>query len=185
MSRASTHAFGYEFTHVPESLCADVVSLEREGVLYDDHWIDELQDFRHVRIALSENERGDYARRTWAYELYLRAGQPEWARDVPDIDRDIAKEADEYTLVNFVDGTKIGPPCHCFAAFLGYHLEALACGGFPDRETIIELQGRESALFTLGRAVQALTPTIRAFNLREKHLQPWQVSREDDVRDLL
>jgi len=40
-------------------------------------------------------------------------------------------------------------------------------------------------LFTLGRAVQALTATIRSFNSREKGLPAWTVSREDDVRDLL
>jgi hypothetical protein len=78
----------------------------------------------------------------------------------------------------------VSPPYHCFAAFLGPHLEAISCGG-GERETILELQGRESALFTIDRSIQALTPTIRAFNKREKGLAPWSVSREDDVRDLL
>jgi hypothetical protein len=50
---------------------------------------------------------------------------------------------------------------------------------------VIELQGKESALFTLERAIQALTPSIRAFNSREKGLAVWRINQEDDVRDLL
>ncbi len=58
-------------------------------------------------------------------------------------------------------------------------------GAAPERKTIIELQGKESVLFTLSRAIQSLTPTIRSFNRREKGLPAWLVDREDDVRDLL
>jgi hypothetical protein len=50
---------------------------------------------------------------------------------------------------------------------------------------VLELQGKESALLTLQRAVHALTPTIRSFESREAGLAPWPVRREDDVRDLL
>lgn len=181
VSRLPTYAFGYEFTDIPEFVREYVASLERELVLYKDHWIEELNDFRHVRIAFTDDEAREYARRVWALELFLRAGSPEWAKDVPGIDADIAHDADSYSL-SLHDGTKIDPPYHCFAAFLG-SLETLE--NLPERRTVIELQGRESALFTLTRAVQALTPTMRTFNSREKGLQPWTVSREDDVRDLL
>ena len=184
MSRIPTKAFGYSFTRIPEHVRDDLGSLEREGVLYADHWIDELDDFRHVRITLTREECVDFARRSWAYELWLRAGQPHWARDTPGIDPDVAKGADTYVL-HTARGETFGPPYHGFAAFLGYHLELLACTNQPERTTIIELQGRESALFTLNRAVQALTPTIRSFNAREKGLDRWDVKREDDVRDLL
>jgi hypothetical protein len=182
--RLPTHAFGYTFTHIPEHARDDVWSLEREGVLYTDHWIDDLNDFRHVRIALTREEANDYVRRTWAYELWIRAGSPKWAKDVPGIDADVARDADSYSLTS-IDGTIVPPPYHCYAAFLGRHLEAIACGAVPERQTVIELHGKESALFTLSRAVQALTPTIRSFNDREKGLSPWSVTREDDVRDLI
>ena len=184
MSRIPTHAFGYKFTHIPDEIRSDLESLEREGVLYADQWVDELDDFRHVRILLTKEEAEEYARRSWAYELWLRAGQPTWARDTPGIDPDIAQDADSYVM-HTVTGESFGPPFHCFAAFLGNHLEVISCTSPPDRTTIIELQGKESALFTLARAVQALTPTIRSFNHREKGLDQWQVTREDDVRDLL
>lgn len=183
-SRLPTHAFGYEFTHLPEFVREAVQSLERESVLYEDHWVDELQDCRHVRIALSKEEAREYARRAWAFELFLRADAPKWARDAPGIDADVARDADSYSP-SLRDGTTIPRPYHCFGAFLGEHLEAISCGAMPERTAVIELQGKESVLFTLGRAVQALTPTMRAFNRREKGLQPWTVAREDDVRDLL
>ena len=83
MSRIPTKAFGYSFTHIPEHVRDDLYSLEREGVLYTDRWIDELDDFRHVRITLTPEECIEYARRSWAFELWLRAGGPEWARDTP------------------------------------------------------------------------------------------------------
>jgi hypothetical protein len=82
MSRIPTEAFGYTYTHLPEFTRDDLDSLEREGVIYADHLIDELEDFRHVRIAFTPEEAKDYARRCWAYELFLRAGSPRWAKDV-------------------------------------------------------------------------------------------------------
>ena len=54
-----------------------------------------------------------------------------------------------------------------------------------ERQTVIQLEGREAALFEVERAIQSLTATIRSFNNREKGLQPWTISCEDDVRDLL
>ncbi|WNM60510.1 hypothetical protein [Candidatus Nitrospira neomarina] len=122
-----------------------------------------------------------------AYELFFRAEGVEWARDVAEIDediaQDIAQDADTYSLQS-VDGVVQPPPYHCFAAFLGPHSESLSCGGSPERQTVLELLGRESALFTIARAA-ALTPAIRSFGKREKGFDPWIVSREDDVRDLL
>src|SRR6266852_9036417 len=98
MSRLPTHVFGYKFTHIQEFVREDLESLEREGVLYADHWIEELQDFRHVRIQLTPEEAREYARRSWAYELYLRAGSPKRARATPGIDPDVAHDADTYEL---------------------------------------------------------------------------------------
>ena len=182
--RLPTYAFGYEFNNIPEHVREDVSSLEREGVIYSDQWVNELDDFRHVRITFTSEEAKEFARRTWAYELFIKAGSPEWARDVPDIDDDVAKYADEYSIT-LKNGLTIPPPWHSFTAFLGNHLERILIGGAPERRTVIELQGKESVLFTLERAIQALTPVIRSFRDREKGLAPWPVEREDDVRDLL
>jgi len=87
--------------------------------------------------------------------------------------------------LNSVDGSSIPPPCHCFAAFLGGHLEQLSCATPEDRREVIQLDGKERVLFEVRRAIVSLTPTIRSFNSREKGLRPWLVEREDDVRDLL
>jgi len=176
--------FGRDFELLPDEFTSELSSLERERAIYIDHWIDELDDFRHVRIAFTQEETEEYARRAWAFELFLRAGQPRWAKDVPGIDPDIAEQADSYELT-LIDGTAIPPPCHCIAAFLGPQLEALTCFTPPEREVVIEQQGRESLLSTLRRAIDSLTPAIRSFNRREKGLTPWPVEREDDVRDLL
>ncbi len=183
MERIPTDAFGRQFTHVPDHVRDDLRSLEREGVIYADHWIEELGDFRHVRVQFTEAERADYARRAWAYELFLRAGGPYWARDTPEIDPEVAAGADAYQII-LRDGTVFLPaPYHCFAAFLGEHLERLVCTS--ERDEVIELHGRQKLLFDVARVIASLTPTIRSFCRREKGLAPWLVQQEDDVRDLL
>src|SRR5260370_24774012 len=97
MSRLPTYAFGYKFTQLPEFAREMISSLERERVTYADWWIKELNDFRHVRIAFTEGEAKDYARRIWAYELFLRPCSPKWARETPESDADAAKDADTYS----------------------------------------------------------------------------------------
>ena len=156
--------------------------LERECVIYTDHWIEQVGDFRHVQVAFTPEERDEFARRCWAYELFLRA-EVTWASEVPGIEEDIARDADTYSAA-LKDGREIKPPYHCFAAFLGHHLEALTISK-SERQTVIDLQGRAAALFGVERTIQSLTATIRSFNNREKGLQPWTISCEDDVRDLL
>lgn len=184
VERLPTEAFGYVFTHVPENVRDDLGSLEREGAIYNDQWIEELGDFRHVRIGFTEEECKEFVRRSWAFELWIRAGMPQWARDTPGIDQDIAREADSYVM-HTRDGESLGPPFHCFAAFLGEHLEALTCGMLNERSKVIEFAGKEALLYEVRRVIQTLTPTIRSFNTREKGLSSWTIAREDDVRDLL
>ncbi len=180
--RIPTFCFNRTFTHIPEHVRQDLETLERESVIYTDHWIKEIGDFRHVKISLTTEECNEFARRSWAYELFLRA-EPMWAADVPEIDRDIARDADTYVMMH-EDGTKIGPPYHCFAAFLGKELEALSCFD-TERRTVISLEGRDFFLFEVKHAIKSLTATIRSFNRRERGLSPWTITCEDDVRDLL
>lgn len=180
--RAATIAFGRSFTHIPEHVRQDLETLERECAIYTDHWIEEIGDFRHVRIDFTPDERREFARRSWAYELFLRADVT-WASEVVAMDKDVAQDADSYSVTG-KDGSVIEPPYHCFAAFLGPHLEALSCSR-SERETIISLKGREAALFEVRRAFRSLTATIRSFNNREKGLASWTIACEDDVRDLL
>ena len=181
--RLPTYAFGREFTHIPEDVRQDLDTLKRECAIYADLWVEEVSAFRHVRIELTPEERNEYFRRSWAYELFIRAGYPTWAAETPGIDEDIANDADTYSL-HLRDGTAIPPPYHCFAAFLGNHLKFLTCSG-GDRETVIQLEGREAKLFEVRRAILNLTPTIWSFERREQGLSSWTISCEDDVRDLL
>ena len=181
--RLPTYALGKKFTHIPEHVRQDLATLERECAVYANHWIEEVGDFRHIRIDFTAEERDEYVRRCWAYELFIRADYPTWAVETPGIDEDIANDADTYTMV-LRDGSTIPPPYHCFAAFLGSHLEMLTCSN-TGREVVIQLEGREAKLLEVRRAIQTLTPTIRSFERREQGLNPWKITCEDDVRDLL
>ncbi len=176
--------FGHDFKLIDEEQLQELFSLEREGVVYTDHWIEELEDFRHVRISFTEDEIKEYVRSVWAYELFLRAGAPPLAADVPGIPQDIAHRADSYSI-STSDGKKFGPPYHCPAAFYGDHLENLLCFNPGPRRIILAELGSQALLTTVKRAIDSLTPAIRRFNNREKGLQSWTVCCEDDVRDLL
>lgn len=176
--------FGLDFELLDEAPIRELFSLEREGAIYTDLWIDRLEDFRHVKIAFTEAETEEYVRSLWAYELFLRAGSPQLASEVPGIPEDIAKRADTYSL-HTVDGQELGPPYHCVAGFLGEDLEVLVCCPPESRMIILEEAGSAALISTLKRAIDSLTPSIRCFNNREKGLTPWPVACEDDVRDLL
>lgn len=175
--------FGYDFELLGESHQIDLLHLQREGAIYSDHWIERLNDFRHIRIKLTPEEIKEYVRSLWAYELFLRADHPERASEVEGIPEDIAERADAYTMVT-KDG-KSETPWYCVAGFLGPELEKLTCFNIQDRQEIIEEKGKAQLLTTVKNAVDSLTPSIRLFNKREKGLTEWTVSREDDVRDLM
>ncbi len=176
--------FGRDWIAIDGEAVQDLWSLEREGAIYADHWQDDLNDFRHVQIRLTPDEIDEYVRSYWAYELFLRAGSPPRASDVPEIPRDIAERADNYQL-HTVDGPVPDPPHHCPAAFLSAHLEMLVCGPPDDRRIVLEQFGKEALITTVKRAIDALTPAIRLFNRREKALAKWSITCEDDIRDLL
>ena len=180
-----TRAFGKDFTCLDDSHLKDLRSLERESAIYSDHWIGDLQDFRHVRVVFAPNEVKEYVRSLWAYELFLRAGSPPHASKVRGIPKDIGKRADSYAYGEIVtkSGHRLPTPWHCVAAFLGKELEALVCSNA--RAEILEESGRNSLILTLTRAIDAVVPAMRSFQRREKGLTSWPVSSEDDIRDLL
>lgn len=174
--------FGYEFEHLDEGHIQDLLSLHREKAIYTDHWIDGLDDFRHVRIVLTDEEISEYARSMVAFDRFL-GSSAQWAADVPEIPRDIAARADSYAMETR-DGEVNGPPWHCAAAFMGEHLEELLCFN-NSRVQVLEEQGVSAFLSAVRRIADGLTPAIRCFNSRESGLGSWAVTREDDVRDLL
>lgn len=176
--------FNHDFKRLSETTLMELFSLEREGAIYTNHWIEELQDFRHIRIAFTPEEVTEYVRSLWAYDLFLRVGAPARAADVPGIPPDIATRADSYSL-RTITGQVSGPPYHCIAGFIGQALEKLTCFTPESRQVILEEQGKAALMTTVKRAIDSLTPIIRRFTRREKGLQSWPISREDDVRDLL
>ncbi len=176
--------FGHDFELIHEEFIQDLLSLAREGVIYTDHWIEEINDFRHVRITFTSEEINEYVRSIWAYELFLKAGAPLRAADVTGIPADIAKRADTYQS-HTIDGMTQGPPYHCPAAFYGQHIENLLCFEPGPRRVIVQELGAQALLTTLKRAMDALTPAIRRFSQRERNLTSWKIGCEDDVRDLL
>src|SRR5579863_6361753 len=118
--------FDHVFHNLDEDHIRDLLTLERERAIYSDQWIDELDDFRHVRIKFNNDEVVEYVRSMKALDLF-QGGKFEWARDVKGIPQDIAARADSYQLM-MTSGEVIGPPWHCPAAFMGEHLEAVVCG---------------------------------------------------------
>jgi len=88
-------AFEHEFKNLDEEHERDLFNLEREGAVYTDQWVDELQDFRHVRIPLQPAEIKEYVRSLKAWDLFLGSGE-KWARDVEGIPADVAEMPNRY-----------------------------------------------------------------------------------------
>ena len=107
--------FGKEFTTLEREHLSDLETLERERAIYTDHWIDEVGDFRHVRIPFTQEEIAEYVRRVSAFDLFLQSGA-RTAAEVAGIPEDIASDADTYTL-RLGDGRELAP-WYCLAAFL-------------------------------------------------------------------
>jgi hypothetical protein len=177
-----TSAFGKNFERLNDEHLEDLFSLEREQAIYADHYIDELKDFRKVRIQFTTEEVKEYVRSLWAYELFLRAGSPRQASSVSGIPRDIARRADRYSG-QLIDGRTLGPPWHCPAAFYGRELESLICSN--RRAEVLQETGRKGFILAVKRVVDSITPAIRRFNERERGLASWPIACEDDVRDLI
>ena len=57
--------FGKEFQRLDDEHLEELFSLERERAIYCDHWIDELGDFRKVRILFTPEEVKEYVRSIW------------------------------------------------------------------------------------------------------------------------
>ena len=177
------NVFGHRFAHLDDEHIENLLSLEREKSIYTDFWIAELDDFRHVRIRLTDPEIAEFVRSMKAWDLFLGSNAT-WAREVKGIPADIAARADSYHITT-IDGKTSGPPWHCAAGFMGRDLELVVCGMDRSRHDVLEEHGTAAFLTTIRRAVDALTPAIRCFATREKGLAPWPIGREDDVRDLL
>lgn len=96
VDRLPTVALGRRYRLIPEHVRQDLDTLERECAIYTDFWIDELDGFRHVRIDFTPEERSEFVRRSWAYELFLGADVT-WTSEVPGIDKDVAQDADTYS----------------------------------------------------------------------------------------
>src|SRR5690625_4752093 len=99
-------AFEHEFKNLDEEHERDLFNLEREGAVYTDQWVDELQDFRHVRIPLQPAEIKEYVRSLKAWDLFLGSGE-KWARDVEGIPADVAE------MPNRLESHKTQATCFC------------------------------------------------------------------------
>ena len=62
--------FGYDFQFLNENIQRDLLHLEREVAIYTDHWIDHLNDFRHILIKFTQEEVEECVRSLWAFELF-------------------------------------------------------------------------------------------------------------------
>lgn len=115
-------AFGREFPALQQSHFDDLRTLEREGAIYADHWVEDIGDFRHVRIPLTDDETQEFVRRLAAFDLYLQAGSPRRAADVDGIPADIANDADTNSIV--IGDVEIRP-WHSLSGFYGPDLFAI------------------------------------------------------------
>lgn len=190
-------AFGHRFPTYPSALAKDLVSLEREGVVYaefadDIRGPDEngLWEFHPYRIALHPHEIVQYVEAAVAYQEFIEAqaqgadfDQALDAVSAPEIaDRVRSYHGGEAELE---DGTVIDNR-GCPASFYPDGMESLLCGG--ERHRYEELPGPGEARDQLAQLVQVLNSFVLAARLlgdRQRGRPAFVIENEYDVQDLL
>jgi hypothetical protein len=178
--------FNREFNHLDASFLQDLQTLEDEGALYFQFWLEELNDSRFCRIRLTPSEIVEYVDAITAFNefqgYYQKFHDPDLALSlISNVEvRKRVEEYNEWTISIGQDDTAF-----CFAAFAGDDLEGLLCGGATDRYEYLSGAYSGDRRFILTEILE-MFPTAAGHLLNRNGSRPsYRLEEEQDVRDLL
>jgi hypothetical protein len=137
-------AFGHKF-RVLQGLAEDLITLEREGVIYSHFWSNEIQDFKYYRIKFLPVEIFLYVEAHIAKQEFddaINSGstfEEALAAINNRIIADKVRSYGNYGKSLLKDGTTADLR-GCYASFCGKEVEELICGGKPDRYEVLPVQ---------------------------------------------
>jgi hypothetical protein len=184
-------AFGHEFKHVLPGLAEELITLEKEGVLYLDQFDGETGRINHYRLRFLPQEIVRYVEGSVAQQEYFEAmkvtkGDKEKALSLL-TNKEIAEEVRRYppVVINKEKGiTEDIRGCH--ASFIGRELEALTCfGSHPERlELIPQVSSRDKVAIILDM-FESVSTNIGYLQKRKHDRPPVKFENEYDLQDLL
>jgi len=186
----NVRAFGREFKRLLPGNAENLLTLEREGVLYEKQFASETEDRINLyRIKLLPREIVRYVAGLKAQQEYFEAlekydGDKDKALAAV-TDREIASEVELWKHTKLRDGTEMDFR-GCEASFLGKELEALIClRSHPERMELLPDVSAKDKLAVLLDVLGSISSGVSWLSNRAHGRPGYVVENEYDVQDLL
>lgn len=189
--RVDIEAFGYKFTNLYPGLASDLVTLEKEGAIYVQHYDKSIDKFNHYKVKLLPKEIVEYVQAYVAQEEFH-----EGLKKYKDFDKALdnvsnkkiverVKSYDEFTERKM--GEKLPVSLKgCFASFLTEELEELSCFHTnPNRYELLPRINTQDKIAIILDVFNAISNSINFLANRKHDRPPFKVENEYDVHDLL
>jgi hypothetical protein len=178
--------FNREFKYLDSAYLQDLQTLRSEGAIYAQFWQDDISDLRFCRIRFTPEEIVAYLDATVAFDEFQgfneQVGDPSIALAMIS-DKQIKKRVEQYNEWTVSIGQE--DTVFCYGAFLGEHLEALVCGGIPDRYEYLTKTYTGDRYFILIEILEMFATSAGYISKRAGNRPSYQIEEEQDVRDLL
>lgn len=177
--------FGRVFQNIGKEFTEDLRSLEENGCVYSQFWREGLDEFRFCRIQLDPDEIVGYVDSLSAYDEFLGLRQDGFSQETALAqisNKRIQNRVKEYNRWAREQDSAVE---FCAAAFHGGDLESLLCGGEPDRYEYFQESYTSDRRFLLREIIAGLSESITFLQDREGERPPYEITCEQDIRDLL
>lgn len=185
----SAYAFGHTFEDL-DGLIDNLITLEREGCLYNHFWDEISQTYRYIRIRLTPSEIYQYVEAQVAkgeFDSAIKAGVTfkKALRAIKNIT--IAKRVEsfgDFGKLPMRDGT-IQDIRGCFASFLPPFLDHLLLGQVHDRyENVFDIESfkKKDLLY---QQLDQFPIVSKYISIRKHNRKNFEIQNEYDVQDLL
>lgn len=189
METVDIEVFGHKFKNLFPDNAEDLITLEKEGALYVDHYDKSTKKFNHYRVAFLPKEIVEYVEAHVAEQEFdegLKKFNGDFSKALGNItNKKIAERVQAYKKVKTKDG-RTDDLRGSLASFLGPDLEDLCC--FHTRPLRYELLPRintKDKLAIILDIFDSISNNINYLSKRKHNRPPFNIENEYDVQDLL
>lgn len=177
--------FGREYSNLGPEFLQELRNLSDEGAIYAQLWQEQSESFRSCRIRFRPEEIVAFVEALTALEEFeaecAKGHDPEHALKSVKSER-IRDRVRKYNSWSRSIGQT--ETQYCPAAFMGEHLEALTCGGMPDRYEFLTESYTADRRFLLIELLEMLPEASGTLARRGGNKPPYAIESEQDIRDL-
>lgn len=182
-------AFGHQFSLLP-GLAEDLITLEKEGVIYSYFWNEVSQDFLYYKIKLLPTEifqivEAYIAKQKFDNAIDNGASFDEALEFINDnnIEERVFSYGD-YGKTKMRDGT-IEDIRGCMASFYPPEIETLLCGGKKERYELLPNLNEENKESIILKMLDSLSFITKHLEKRKHNRPAFIVENEYDVHDII